>query len=107
MLKSTLFGVAIAAFAIAAPLRAENVGRTSASAMTTTDPRQLRNVQIPGTDYKIDFTQKAVSGDFKEPAAFAEENRIVVTGAALGAVVKAHASGTHTVRQAASQLAWE
>jgi len=62
MLKSTLFGVAITAFAIAAPLRAENGSRTSASAMTTTDPRQLRNVQIPGTDYKIDFTQKASGG---------------------------------------------
>jgi len=62
MLKSTLFGVAITAFAIAAPLRAENGSRTSASAMTTTDPRQLRNVQIPGTDYKIDFAQKASGG---------------------------------------------
>jgi hypothetical protein len=62
MLRRTLFGVAIAAFAIAGPLRAENVSRTSASAMTTTDPRQLRNVQIPGTDYEIDFTQKPSSG---------------------------------------------
>jgi hypothetical protein len=62
MLKGTLFGVAIGAFVIATPLRAENVSRTSASAVTTTDPRQLRNVQIPGTDYKIDFTQKASSG---------------------------------------------
>jgi hypothetical protein len=62
MLKSTLCGVAIAAFAIAPPLRAENVSRTSASAMTTTDPGQLKNVQIPGTDYKIDFTPKASGG---------------------------------------------
>jgi hypothetical protein len=46
MLKSTLCGVAIAAFAIAAPLRAENVSPTSASAMTTTDPGQLGEVQI-------------------------------------------------------------
>jgi hypothetical protein len=61
MLRSTLFGVAIAAFAIAGPLRAEHVSRTSASA-TTTDPRQLRNVQIPGTDYEIDFTQKPSGG---------------------------------------------
>jgi hypothetical protein len=62
MLKTTLCGVAIAAFAIAAPLRAENVSPTSASAMTTTDPGQLGEVQIPGTDYKIDFTPKASGG---------------------------------------------
>jgi hypothetical protein len=62
MLKSMLCGVAIAAFVIAAPLRAENVSRTSVSAMTTTDSGQLKNLQIPGTDYKIDFTLKTSSG---------------------------------------------
>ena len=61
MLKQMLLGIVLAGFGVADSVRAENVNRTSASVVATTEPR-LQAVKIPGTDYEVDFTKKQSAG---------------------------------------------